>query len=228
MQEYGQAYGGIGIGQQEARHRMVMLAMARAKYNQKMKEEAEKAEQLMKAEEHAANQQGVSSVWGSIGQSALTGAGIGAMTGNPGGIAAGAIIGAGAGLLLGGAAEAKNRRTLAKVEGKKDPGWGGAIKDTFVRAPTLNEFGRLAGAAGGIGAMQAGRVRDDQAQAKAMQDQGLADWRMREAFADKTGRYGAQPSAPMTGTFDSTPTLYDAYGARKKQTPSMYEEDPGF
>ncbi len=222
--EYGQAYKGVGISQGEARHRMVMLAMARAKYNQRMKEEAEKAQRLAKAEEHAANEQGVSSVWGSIGQGALAGAGIGAVAGGGGGAVPGAIIGGLAGLALGSAAEAKNRRTMAKVEGRKDPGWGGALKNTLIRTPTINEFGRLVGAAGGVGSMMAGETRSAEGKALAAQEQGIQDWRMQEALADKTGRYGSASGAPFT--VSSAPSLAETYKFRNMNQMDYWNDKP--
>lgn len=209
---YGSGYSNAGIDQQTARARMMLLAFARAKYNEEMKAKAEAERQRLLREESYAENQAASTHYGTMGKAALAGATIGTLIEPGGGTAVGALIGAGVGFFGGTAIEAKQRQDIAQIHGKKMSYMSALGKSAF-RLPTLDEAGSLIGSGQGVAMQMGAGARDEMANAKADQRDQLNQWRMNEALAPKAGRYMTQPltetqyntSQPGLATMPSLP-----------------------
>lgn len=135
-------------GREEAYQRLMDLSAARQKFTDEM---FRRAEEERKKQEHlqlSVQREGMGSVWGTVGQGAMIGAGIGSMLPG-GGTLAGGLIGAGAGFLLGTGMEMHNRKKFENEwAGRKKYDMKDAFTDTFSRAPNMGEFqGLLGGAA---------------------------------------------------------------------------------
>jgi hypothetical protein len=182
---------------QQAMDRLYGLAENKQRFTDQeyLKAEAER-KQLEKAQ-YQQDLNGTRSVYGTLAKGAGMGAGIGTMFG-PVGMGVGASVGALGGLILGGAAEAKNRKDLAKLHGKKMT-TGQALGKTFGRAPSLDELGQIVGGAAQVGGAYAGSQQtqaDAMNAAKREQAQGLRDWRRDSYMAGQYGRggYGRGPA----------------------------------
>jgi hypothetical protein len=168
-----------------ARARMMALIMSRQQdYNEQRKQaEAEMAQ--ARREQELQQQNGLKSMWGTVGQGASMGAGVGMMFGNP---LAGAAIGGGAGLLLGSLGEMSARKDYERrVKGHRGYSGFNAFKDTFARAPTGSEGMNLLGGLGSA-AMAAGQgYQKDQMAMENMQN------------AQEMGLYGGNFADPAFG-----------------------------
>lgn len=159
-----------------SRERLMALMVARQKYNQQQQAEAEAERQQALREAEEAERQGLGSMWGNVGQGAMTGG----MIGGPWG----AAIGGGAGLLLGGMSEMQNRKSYARGHGDKGYGTFDALKDTFARVPHLNEVGSVMGGLGAAGSQYADDYkgqREAKRYAQMSSDRAIADWRKNQA-----------------------------------------------
>jgi hypothetical protein len=154
------------------RQRLLQLMAQRARYENEQRAQAEQERQQALAMAKMDEEGQLNSMYGAVGQGAMTGG----MIGGPWG----AAIGGGAGLLLGGLGEMQQRKAYGDATGKKGYGYGDALKDTFARAPSVNEFSRLAG---GAGAGLSGFASDMRAQgegeryAKMDSDRAIKAWR---------------------------------------------------
>lgn len=183
-----------------ARQRLLMLMAARqADYNNQRRLAELEMEQA-RAMQEMQDQEGLGSWWGTAGQGAMTGG----MIGGP----IGAGIGAGAGLILGGLGEIQRRKAYAKATGRGGYGFGDAVKDTFLRAPTMGEVAPVMGGIGAAGAEFASDYatqREGERAAKMAYNRGVAE---------------------SNRTASQTQELADAYARRRRGAPEP--PAPGF
>jgi hypothetical protein len=193
------------------RQRLLQLMAQRARYENEQRAQAEQERQQALAMAKMDEEGQLNSMYGAVGQGAMTGG----MIGGPWG----AAIGGGAGLLLGGLGEMQQRKAYGDATGKKGYGYGDALKDTFARAPSVNEFSRLAG---GAGAGLSGVAADYRAQGELERYMGSAQGQRDQKRQLGEAQAGAQPmqAAAMAEAERRRKPLNEAYANNAKYPPA--------